>query len=142
MGQGKLDKASVKSIWHSPTSAWKGIDDILPTGGRYGFEVDHQHTHAQAGMLHFLKQADLEIKSLEKALPQDTSADTQKELSQARAVLDGEDRSIQAAEARVENNPRGTATKSATAQMLSQKQHQVFSPPLASFRRRPVACRW
>jgi hypothetical protein len=38
VGNAKLDKATLKNIWHSKKEAWKGIDDILPTGAR-------NHTH-------------------------------------------------------------------------------------------------
>ncbi len=31
VANGKVDKASVKGIWHSNKEAWAGIDDIFPT---------------------------------------------------------------------------------------------------------------
>jgi hypothetical protein len=32
VGNSKIDQATLKNIWHSKKEAWKGIDDILPTG--------------------------------------------------------------------------------------------------------------
>ena len=69
VGDGHLDRASVKSIWSSPNKAWKGIDSILPTGGRYGYEEDHLHTADQAKMLHFLEGAKKQVAKMRAAMP-------------------------------------------------------------------------
>lgn len=65
VGSSQVDKASIKNIWANKNQAWKGIDSILPTGGRYAYEIDHQHTADQSHMLQYRESIPLEMSSLD-----------------------------------------------------------------------------
>ncbi len=84
-----VDETSVHNIWHntkqvlltaSPSvleketltrclQAWAGIDNILPTGGRYGYEDNHYMPADGAKLMDFMHHAKKEIARMEKKLP-------------------------------------------------------------------------
>jgi len=121
VGDGHLDRASVKSIWSSPNKAWKGIDSILPTGGRYGYEEDHSHTADQAKMLHFLEGAKKQVARMRAAMPKGAPT---KEAREAEAVLDGEEKAISSAEIQVSGVHSAADAQKGGAQMLAQQKSQ------------------
>ncbi|MGB1602940.1 MAG: hypothetical protein ACPIOQ_59970, partial [Promethearchaeia archaeon] len=85
----RVDATSVHNIWHSKKQAWAGIDRILPTGGRFGYEEYHNVNGNQAKLLNYVKHARHELKTIEAHLPVDRGARGQEENTIAR-TLDAE----------------------------------------------------
>jgi hypothetical protein len=90
MGNG-VDQTSVKGIWKNPKQAWAGIDDILPTGGRFGYEEAHTMNANEAKLLGFMKHARKELRTLEAEVPKNLSPKEQKEAARAVALLKAEE---------------------------------------------------
>eukprot|EP00285_Hemiselmis_virescens_P011613 CAMPEP_0173391618 /NCGR_PEP_ID=MMETSP1356-20130122/18489_1 /TAXON_ID=77927 ORGANISM="Hemiselmis virescens, Strain PCC157" /NCGR_SAMPLE_ID=MMETSP1356 /ASSEMBLY_ACC=CAM_ASM_000847 /LENGTH=370 /DNA_ID=CAMNT_0014349277 /DNA_START=8 /DNA_END=1120 /DNA_ORIENTATION=- len=123
---GRMDAATTRNIWSGKQGeAWKGIDDILPTGGRYAYEEDHQHNAKDAKMLLFLKAAEGKVAAMEKAVPtKGVSKNDAKLVKKTMAVLEHDARALKAFEMRVRYPPKASHHASnsdeAAPQMLSQ----------------------
>jgi len=87
---GAVDKTSVHNIWHSKKQAWAGIDQILPTGGQYGYESNHYMPANAAKMLDFIKHTKHEVARIEARLPPKVPKGEAKEEAEVKDVLDGD----------------------------------------------------
>lgn len=77
-------------IWHSKKQAWAGIDRILPTGGRFGYEEYHNINGNMAKLANYMKHARNEMKTIEAHLPQHQKGFKGKEERKVKLTLDGE----------------------------------------------------
>ena len=86
----RVDSTSVHGIWHSKKQAWAGIDRILPTGGRFGYEEYHNINGNMAKLANYMKHARNEMKTIEAHLPQHQKGFKGKEERKVKLTLDGE----------------------------------------------------
>lgn len=86
----RVDSTSVHGIWHSKKQAWAGIDRILPTGGRFGYEEYHNVNGNMAKLQNYMKHARNELKTIEAHLPQNGQGFKGKEERKIKLTLDGE----------------------------------------------------
>lgn len=86
----RVDPTSVHGIWHSKKQAWAGIDRILPTGGRFGYEEYHNVNGNMAKLANYMKHARNELKTIEAHLPEKDKGFKGKEERKIKLTLDGE----------------------------------------------------
>ena len=114
----RVDATSVHNIWHSKKQAWAGIDRILPTGGRFGYEEYHNENGNQAKLLNYVKHARHELKTIEAHLPVDRGARGQEENTIAR-TLDAERNGLLEVKREIESEK--TVIDKARPQILAQR---------------------
>ena len=118
-----MDPTSVKGIWHSKKQAWAGIDRILPTGGRFGYEEYHNINGNQAKLANYMKHAENEIKTIEAHLPEHDKGFQGKEERKIKLTLDGERNGLD--EVEQELGDEHVARDKSAPQMLA----QLAQPP-------------
>jgi len=108
----------VHNIWHSKKQAWAGIDRILPTGGRFGYEEYHNVNGNMAKLQNYMRHARNEIKTIEAHLPQADRGFKRKEEQKVKLTLDGERNGL--TEIKHELNGETSVYDRSTPQMLAQ----------------------
>lgn len=106
-------------IWHSKKQAWAGIDRILPTGGRFGFEEYHNINGNMAKLENYLKHARNELRTIEAHLPQTDKGVKGKDEKKIKLTLDGERNGL--FEIQHELNGEHAVYDKSTPQMLAQQ---------------------
>eukprot|EP00291_Cryptomonas_curvata_P019548 CAMPEP_0172169694 /NCGR_PEP_ID=MMETSP1050-20130122/10847_1 /TAXON_ID=233186 /ORGANISM="Cryptomonas curvata, Strain CCAP979/52" /LENGTH=188 /DNA_ID=CAMNT_0012840779 /DNA_START=1 /DNA_END=563 /DNA_ORIENTATION=+ len=76
---GEVGPTTVKNIWRSKDEAWKGIDDILPTGGGFHYQINHVLNANEAKLVDFVKMARTQIAATISKLPTAVPASLGKE---------------------------------------------------------------
>jgi len=114
----RVDATSVHNIWHSKKQAWAGIDRILPTGGRFGYEEYHNVNGNMAKLQNYMRHARNEIKTIEAHLPQADRGFKRKEEQKVKLTLDGERNGL--TEIKHELNGETSVYDRSTPQMLAQ----------------------
>ena len=114
----RVDATSVHNIWHSKKQAWAGIDRILPTGGRFGYEEYHNVNGNMAKLQNYMRHARNEIKTIEAHLPQADRGFKRKEEQKVKLTLDGERNGL--TEIKHELNGETSVYDRSTPQMLVQ----------------------
>ena len=123
----RVDSMSAHNIWHTKKEAWAGIDKILPTGGRFGYEEYHNVNGNMAKLMNYMKHARNELKTIEAHLPQnDKSKFKRKEEKKLKMTLDSERNGLYQIKRQL-NNERNAYDKS-TPQMLAQQPKAAQQP--------------
>mmetsp|Transcript_22113 Transcript_22113/g.44497 ORF Transcript_22113/g.44497 Transcript_22113/m.44497 type:complete len:331 (-) Transcript_22113:100-1092(-) len=122
---GAVDGTSVHNIWHNKKQAWAGIDDILPTGGRYGYESNHWMPADGAKLLGFVHHAKKEIANMEAKLPANVPKDEAKEEGEVMGVLDKDLTGLANIKGEL-YQPKHSAAQKARSQMLAEAQRRVY----------------
>jgi hypothetical protein len=118
----RVDGTSVHNIWHSKKEAWSGIDRILPTGGRFGYEEYHNINGNEAKLLNFIKHAKNEIKTIENHLPsRGHERDWGKAQEQTKLTLDGELNGLYEIKRETEGETSVVDRDKSSPQMLAQQ---------------------
>ena len=128
----RVDATSVHGIWHSKKQAWAGIDRILPTGGRFGFEEYHNINGNMAKLENYMKHARNELKTIEAHLPQTDKGAKGKDEQKIKLTLDGERNGL--FEIKKELNGEHAVYDKSTPQMLAQ-QPKALKSKAASHKR-------
>mmetsp|Transcript_7955 Transcript_7955/g.19338 ORF Transcript_7955/g.19338 Transcript_7955/m.19338 type:complete len:310 (+) Transcript_7955:27-956(+) len=134
--QNAVDKTTVKGIWHAPNQAWAGIDDILPTGGRFGYEEAHGMNANEAKLRGFMKHARKELRSLEAHVPKNLPQGERKAAAKAMALIKGDEAAL--GKITKEFPMHGTRATRARPQMLAAqaakaaKAQQAVAPKVAA----------
>ncbi len=123
----RVDSISAHNIWHTKKEAWAGIDKILPTGGRFGYEEYHNVNGNMAKLMNYMKHARNELKTIEAHLPQDDKSKfKRKEEKKIKMTLDSERNGLYQIKRQL-NNERNAYDKS-TPQMLAQQPKAAQQP--------------
>ncbi|EKX31386.1 hypothetical protein GUITHDRAFT_166892 [Guillardia theta CCMP2712] len=114
-----LDDQTVKNIWQQPGEAWKGIDDILPTTGKYAYQENHDLNANEAKLLNYLQHARKRIHQIEKRLPEKLpSGKLGKEVEKMKVTMEAQDNGLYSIEQQLRHEK--VIKAKAPSSMLSQ----------------------
>uniref|UniRef100_A0A7S0EXR4 Uncharacterized protein n=1 Tax=Hanusia phi TaxID=3032 RepID=A0A7S0EXR4_9CRYP len=119
-----LDDQSVKNIWRKPGEAWKGIDDILPTNGRYAYEENHDMNANAAKLLNYLQHARKQIHKVQEKFPKNLpSGKLGNEVEKMKVTMEAQDNGFYSIEQQLlhEKRMRAKAPSSMLAQASAPK---------------------